>query len=154
MGTIKVINSTGNVESKDLDTEGLLTETRKKLGAFMKEDDVFLDKKDTPITEETEKKTKLKDIVKNSSIKFAKEQEDGDGDGDEDEDEVDSPGAKENAAPISRGGGAFEPKVLPEPPWADDHVGLEDGLKDGKPVKEDQVSQMKVGQGLVAISSG
>jgi len=152
MGKIKVTNSaTGKVESKDLDAEGLLTETRKKLGALMKEDDVFLDKKDKPITEENEKKTKLKDIIKNSSIKIAKEQDIDDTDEDEEEEEeeeVDGPGTKDpdNAASFGGTDGVLKPKVLPEAKWAEDHVGLRDGLKDGELVEGDKVTQMKVGQ--------
>src|SRR5262245_58053182 len=142
MGTIKVTNSsTGKAESKDLDMAALLTVTRSQLGAFMLRSDVFLDTEDVRVPAELEKEAKLEEIVKDSAIRIAGEAAPGEG--------QDSPGTKDpkNAAPITASDGVLKPEVLPEAQWAADHVGLMDGLnKDGEPVEDDKVYQLKVGQ--------
>jgi hypothetical protein len=142
MGKVKVTNSTtGKETSKELDVKALLSVTRKQLGAFMKEEEVFLGKDDEPVTSELEESTKLEEIEytgdpKTPSIKIAKGDKSS-APGDSDQDPI-------NVAPFKDD--FLTPIELPEYEWAEDHVGLEDGLKDGKPVKGDKISEMKVGQ--------
>jgi len=148
MSKVKVTNSTTEKEtSKDLDIKALLSVTRKKLGDFMTEDDVFLGKDDEPVTFELEASTKLEEIEytgdsKKPSIKIAKGEEKGE-DG---EDDPAPPSGQDprNLEPFNES--TLTPIQIPEFEWAEDRVGLTDGLKNGKPVEGDKVSEMKDGQ--------
>ncbi len=149
MSKIKVTNSTTKQEtSKELDAGALLVLTRTELGTFMKEDEAFLGKDDKPVTAELEKSTKLEEIEytsdpKTPSIRIAKGEKakapetDPESDGDGKPDPI-------NVAPFKEG--SLTPIELPEYEWAEDKVGLVDGLKDGKPVDGDKITEMKVGQ--------
>jgi hypothetical protein len=145
MSKVKVTNNTTEEEtSKELDIKALLSVTRKKLGAFMKEDDVFLGKDDEPVASDLEKSTKLEAIEytgdpKTPSIKIAKGEEEG-------ENDPAPPSGQDprNLEPFKES--TLTPIQIPEFEWAEDRVGLTDGLKNGKPVKGDKVSEMKVGQ--------
>jgi hypothetical protein len=146
MSEVKVTNSTTKKDTtKELDVKALLSVTRKKLGDFMTEDDVFLGKDDEPVTSELEASTKLEKIVSDPntpSFKIAKREKNGE-DGGVDDDPA--PQDPRNLEPFKEGT-PLTPIQIPEFEWAEDRVGLEDGLKNGKPVQGDKVSQMKVGQ--------
>ncbi len=74
---------------------------------------------------------------------FVADEESNAGSDPKDDDEVSRP-AQSNDKLFN--GGSLTPIEIPEYEWADDHVGLADGLKEGKPVREDKVTAMKIGQ--------
>lgn len=170
---VKLTNDTTSKNTtRELDLDATLSVVRKQLGAFMKKDDVFLGTGGEPVASALEATTRLKAIQSSAngaapSIKLAKKAEAepkpetaadvAEGPVDESPEGIDGgPETRDdggtdvtpdplNIEPFKEG--SLQPVELPEYEWAPDYVGLETGLlPDGKPVRGDRLSQMKVGQ--------